>query len=189
MTTNYIREHVLIGHTAERERVYVDVKLTEHDGEHVTTDHGTVTGIRRLSIMGEVIESGRREPHSCGQIRGELDRITECAAGWNVGMVRRLGELWDTWHLNDLQAACDHQTVVYEDSSYGRRPSLTETRACPVSGYRYGSAWLVKPLPADVEKEIRAIFGDDPPADPPPPPAPSTTLGGVPRTPYRYGVR
>ena len=164
MTANYAREHVLIGHTAERERVLVDVKITTyglHGHEYPTTDHKSVTDVRRLSIMGEVIESGRREPYSCGQIRADLDRITECAAGWNVGTIRRLAELWDTWHLNDMQASCDHQTVIYEDSPYGRRPSLTETQACPLTGYRYGSAWLVKPLPADVEKEIRAMFGDD----------------------------
>lgn len=30
---------------------------------------------------------------------------------------------------------------------------------CPVSGYRYGSAWLYEPVPADVLAELRHLFG------------------------------
>jgi hypothetical protein len=62
---------------------------------------------------------------------------------------------WDRWHLNTMRAGCAHQTVVWEDSRYGVRPSLERTPVCPVSGYRYGSAWLVEVLPDTVLVKCR----------------------------------
>jgi len=72
---------------------------------------------------------------------------------------RRIVELADRWHLNTMRAGCAHQAVVWEDSPYGRRPSLELTEPCPVTGYRYGHAWLVEIPPTDVRAELRSLFG------------------------------
>lgn len=70
---------------------------------------------------------------------------------------QRILELADRWHLNTMKAGCAHQTVVWENSEYGRRPSLELTKPCPETGYRYGSAWLVEVPPAEVIEELRAL--------------------------------
>lgn len=66
----------------------------------------------------------------------------------------------DEWHLNGLTAGCAHQEVVWEDSEYGRRPSLSETPACPITGYRYGHSWLVRPLPKGFVSNLLALLDD-----------------------------
>jgi len=44
---------------------------------------------------------------SCGQIRGV--EIKSFSKGWNQEMLRKFYEIWKEWHLNDMQAACEHQ--------------------------------------------------------------------------------
>lgn len=48
----------------------------------------------------------------------------------------------------DAQLAAGHR------ASYAVRRDLT----CPLTGYRYGSAWLVKPLPKDTWERVTAIL-------------------------------
>lgn len=53
--------------------------------------------------------------------------------------------LWDRWHLNDMQAGCDHQRALGW-TLYDEHPS----EPCPTCGYRFGSAWLYEEPPADL---------------------------------------
>ncbi len=73
--------------------------------------------------------------------------------------VVRMSELGERWHLNDLKAGCAHIETVYEDGRYGRQPVVGEgAPVCGESGYRWGSAWLHDPIPADVLAEILALW-------------------------------
>jgi hypothetical protein len=137
-----IRRTAALGRTADGHRVIVELTIEQQDGEWQTTEHETIPAGVRVSLQGETIEHGHREPDSGGQIVDTLAEITEYAPPWDADSVARLADLWRAHHLNDSHAGCAHQTVVYEDSPYGRRPSLELTEPCPVSGYRYGSAWL-----------------------------------------------
>lgn len=51
--------------------------------------------------------------------------------------------LWKNYHLNGMNAGCEHQKVGSPVGS-----------VCPVCGYRYGSAWLYREIP---EKDLEAI--------------------------------
>lgn len=144
------RYNVLIGRTANKNRVHVDVRLESLDGAFLTTDHQQVDHVTRFAIMGTVTAYREREAHSAGQIRRYLDDIVEPATGWTAETIARLSQIWEQWHLNDMNAACDHQTVV----SDGIDPA-----PCPITGYRYGSAWLTRPLPGDIVTEIQDMFG------------------------------
>jgi hypothetical protein len=97
-----------------------------------------VSGGATVEPLREVIANGRYE------------------RGMGASKVRALAKL-ERWHLNGLKAGCAHQTVVWEDSPY-RRPSLDLTPACPVSGYQYGHAWLVKLLPPGFLNLVRDLF-------------------------------
>ena len=35
---------------------------------------------------------------------------------------------------------------------------LDQVPVCEETGYRYGSAWLIEPLPADVIEQVKRIF-------------------------------
>lgn len=143
----------------ERERIRVSVTITEHERERITVEHETIQKWRRLAITGDVWRRGEREPHSGGQIEAHLTRIVNYAKGWDADWIERLRETWRDWHLNDMQAACAHQVVQWEDGPHGPRQSLDLTADCPITGYRYGTAWLVRPLPTHVEHEIDDMFG------------------------------
>jgi hypothetical protein len=152
-----------IGRTARRERVFIALEITEPSArQHETTDHRLVSGVKGVALAGEIYEYRHREMSGAGQIVNTLVNVETFAPGWDAGKVARLRELWEAWHLNDMKAACDHQTVVYETDRFGLdRPSLTLTKPCPETGYQFGTKWLVKELPADVEAELREMFDTD----------------------------
>jgi hypothetical protein len=152
-----------IGRTASRGEVIVIVEIenVRNPGVWPTVTHGEISDPLNLSIMGEVWEPGDRRRHDasrCGQVTDSLLEIVKPAEGWTLEEVRELHDIWERWHLNTMVAACAHQEVVYEDSAYGRRPSLDKTPACPETGYRYGSKWLTDPLPTDVIARIEHLM-------------------------------
>lgn len=79
----------------------------------------------------------------CGQIRDELLRWFPEAAP----LLR--------WHLNDMRADCEHQ----EAAVAGGRAKYECGDACEVCGYRYGSAWLKRELPAEVIELAETVCG------------------------------
>lgn len=154
-TTNDIRVGSYIEHR-RRHIVTVEMRITTHtarpDTQRLTINHEPITNWSRFAMTSMTRDSRAKYAHSAGQGREELLRITECAPGFNVGKLHELYALWDRWHLNDMNAGCVHQppeSVVWENEPY-RRVDLKNTPPCPDTGYRYGSAWLIEPLPSDV---------------------------------------
>lgn len=164
-----VERNIRIGQV-DRRNVYIDrIEIAELPGAHQTVNHEAMAGVRRLSITGHTIYASvdPRNPDSwssSGQIQddvAELVKRGKIDPRFTRRNIRQLLAWWREWHLNDMHAGCVHQTVVYEDGYFGRRASLDLTLPCPVTGYRYGSAWLVKPLPADVESGLISMFGDE----------------------------
>lgn len=162
--------HILLG-TADGESygykrpvsIYVTVKLGRQSDygnpprEQQTTDHRTVIDPIELSVTFDVIAPNGRDIGGGAMGQGGLDAVTTRAVDNETWA--RVGELVP-WHLNALQAACDHQTVEYESSEYGPRPSLMDTLPCPATGYRYGHAWLVRELPISLIQHVEALAKD-----------------------------
>lgn len=153
-----------LGETASGGYIVVDIEVgvSQPGVTWQTVEHGTIVGPQRLSITGEHYEKGQRRgnPASAGQIVDSLGEVTEPAPGWSLEEIAELAALWREWHLNDMQAGCVHQTeIVYEDSRGYRQIDLDATTAandCP-AGYRYGSAWLTKPLTEEVLAQIERL--------------------------------
>src|SRR5690606_31843917 len=89
------------------------------------------------------------------------------------------------WHLNTMNAACDHMTAEmltpsdevldayieakraergewrekYSAAFYGRADALQKWRldhvVCPETGYRWGRAWLAKEIPSPVLDAVK----------------------------------
>lgn len=82
---------------------------------------------------------------------------------------KKLLNIWDQWHLNDLNAGTDAQRKILDehenDSKYQKldkfldrpRAILKDFKSNPDRGYDYGSAWLYRPIPDDVVDFIKMI--------------------------------
>lgn len=153
---------IFVGTDSERHKYYVDVRLgpdplNQLAGRFQTTEHQDLT-TEPLTLSMTYDEIDPRVRRDGGFVAGgagvpeAVKRITTPAIRRDV--LRRMGEIADRWHLNGMVAGCAHQDVVWEDHEYGRRPSLDLTPACPVTGYKYGHAWLVEILPDEIVAEI-----------------------------------
>ena len=57
---------------------------------------------------------------SCGQIDTGLNPadFNTYAPGWNVGLLRRFLDVWDNWHLNDMNAGTPAQTAELDKHEF-----------------------------------------------------------------------
>lgn len=129
-----------------------------------------------LSITGVVGPTANGNARgSCGQCVDSLSEITDYAPGWNAEMVARLQELWETWHLNTMQAGTPAQTAWvkahegefpgYPDSHYvwaGEQLAAAGLNPDPNylhngAPYKYGSAWLEVSVPDEILDELFSL--------------------------------
>ena len=97
----------------------------------------------KLSITGVVgpLDSGNAYG-SCGQI--VPTRIEKLAPEWTRAMVQEFWNVWLAWHLNDMQAGCEHQragVAAYDDdpldgTPWGKRP-IDDTKPTDVYGRHF----------------------------------------------------
>ena len=145
-----------IGTTSEGERVYLDARLASFKDKKVqTVEHETITEGQRFSLTGKC---GPEATGSFGQIVDCVREITKPASGITLSDLADLVEIWETYHLNDMKALCAHQTVQWEYSRGYKSMDLGAIGACPVSGYRPGSAWLYKAVPDSVLARVVEIL-------------------------------
>ena len=85
------------------------------------------------------------------------------AEGHNAETVAKLRDIWERWHLNDMQAGSPAQTAFLEANPVSRADHYTAaTEALKAAGlnpdpnyfnngkpYKYGSAWLRVEVPAE----------------------------------------
>lgn len=137
--------------------VFCEVTVDEKDG---LTIHGVVGPRKGGNCYG-----------SCGQIQDDLEGIKP-GDGWTEEMVEEFLEIWRHWHLNKMQAGSPRQQAFLDGwrREHGWQGYEAECRALEEAGllvdekltvdgepYRYGSAWLDKPLPAEVLGFLRGI--------------------------------
>lgn len=148
--------HELIG--KRREKVWVNISY--RDG--------------RLSFTGEF------GPRASGNARGSCGQIEMSMPGgkgiipvdpWNQEMVTRLFNLWNRWHLNDMQAGTPKQMEALRDAfgsqsySHDQALEVLDNEGILVDRdylhngkpYRYGSAWLHEDVPEHVLQWLRNL--------------------------------
>ena len=118
------------------------------------------TPLLTLSIVGE-IRYGLRGGETGGQCVDEIRMI------WgHIPEIAELCNLWDRWHLNDMNSGTKAQMEVIR--KLGRCPAsedwLTWTSAHLAlrdllvdQGYTFGHAWLFEVIPAKVVVRIKAL--------------------------------
>lgn len=131
-------------------RLHVRIERLERRETYETVGHKHVTEPLAMSVTTDVWRPDGRDIVAGGATREPLREVAASGTPsrfWTGGeRLDRMAALGDGWHGSDMRAACRHQTVVYEEEPY-HRPSLDLTPPCPITGYRYGTKWLVEPLP------------------------------------------
>jgi hypothetical protein len=118
----------------------------------------------------------------CGQIimefseydhRGYTSLSTlRLAKGWTRATVRKLFDVWNRWHLNDMKAGSATQeeylrahpvVAVYPESHYDKASkALADAGLNPdADGYSYGHAWKHEDVPADVLEFLTGLPDTD----------------------------
>jgi hypothetical protein len=133
----------------------------------------------RLSISGvEGPTRGGNAIGGCGQIdnhlRDELHTITP-APGWDALKLRQFFNVWQRWHLNDLNAGSQVQEtylrenpIPKEDYAYPKShyevasKVLAEAGLNPdADGYLYGHGWKREEVPVEVLEFLRGLPDTD----------------------------
>ena len=141
--------------------IKVEAKITKYTRSNpkLSTDLKKVNEYKVLSLVGVSRDFG-------GQINNELLDKNQVKLSIPKEDAKRLKEIWDKHHLNDLNAGTKKQQKLLENfnitgSNYNydqavsvlRKNNLLEDR-----GYRYGSQWLVSDVPEKDLKFIKDFF-------------------------------
>jgi hypothetical protein len=140
-----------VGRTSDGSRVWLEIELRPVRRAGTTIEHETVEGYTELSICGHGKSKGRHVSDFAGQIVGELRKITEPAEGWTRAELHQIADVWERWHLNGMKAACAHMPTGADLGTYCQATDAEGERY----DYKYGTAWLVEPLPAEVITQVR----------------------------------
>jgi hypothetical protein len=68
---------------------------------------------------------------------------------------------WRRHHLNDMQAGCVHMRDMIVPETHDEKDDQVyqiKHWVCPVTGYRYGSAWLVSELPDAMLTRLKGVL-------------------------------
>ena len=113
-----------------------------------TINHNRIQNYTTLSISGY-------SKDYCGQIQNMLtNKNIEFNLKYNV---ERIVEIWNKWHLNDLQAGCIHMEEPVKGKEWDEKEWERLNKMCPLN-YKYGSKWLVKNIPLEIITEIKNLF-------------------------------
>jgi hypothetical protein len=139
----------LIGKNDQGDRFYLTLEIKNNEREAITINHQKIFSYQTLSICGEVVEYRKQNASNFGQICERLSEITQPSKGFTLKDVAKIKEIWEKWHLNDLQSHCAHQDKAIK---------WDQVDPCPLNGYKAGSAWLLSELPQEIINEIQSFF-------------------------------
>lgn len=109
---------------------------------------------KRLSITGVIgPKRNGNATGASGQIDMEFNSHPNPAGGiifakgWNADLWLELRDIWKKFHLNDVNAGCEHQW----DQSH------VCGDICPTCGYSWGSKWNTRPVPVQVLETLKGL--------------------------------
>lgn len=125
----------------------------------------------RLSISGGIWNARGTDYAVVGQCIAEIDGVADQMTAEDRALWRRIRQVWKRWHLNDMRAGSPRQeewlrdhpvSYTYLQSHYDAAvAALTKAGLYPDTEYlrngepyRYGSAWLFEPVPAEILREV-----------------------------------
>jgi hypothetical protein len=140
--------------------VFVKVEFT--DGKlSITGVHGPMRNGNSYGSAGQIImgfkEYDFRGYHTLADLVPEQS--------WDAAMIRKLFDVWDRWHCNDMKAGTPAQEAYLRANPvndalnhYDKAcQALTAAGLNPDNGYGYGSQWLREDVPADVLEWLQSL--------------------------------
>lgn len=149
-----------------RVTVEMRVERLERSDEYETTEHDHISAPLDFALTTAVWNWNGTDWLEGGATVEPLRQVLKSGnfgEGFNAEKVAALIELHEQYHLNSMQAGCAHQTRAEDPNGNALTATgyaLDNTAPCPITGYKYGSAWLVKPLPADFVPNLLGILAD-----------------------------
>ncbi len=118
-----------------------------------------VNGIE-LSICGNIWNHIKTDCYSCGQ---NLDTIAQYI---KTPKFKRIRQIWEQYHLNDMNAGTKKQAEAIEKwkaegnkYEYSQVCEYLKSIGLYEDGfYKYGHAWLFRPIPDEVIAEVKQLF-------------------------------
>src|SRR5574342_52973 len=164
------------GRKTNRATLDVELRTRASCSPHLDIDLTPCEVYTELSICGSVWNAAGTDVSIGGQCREEFGAHFK-----NNQAVTRLCEIWARWHNNGLNSGTREQRAYLEDVREGRAdydadckllekanlltvtggPEIPNAHGAAVRrNYKYGTAWLCEPLPADVEAEVVRLCGE-----------------------------
>lgn len=138
--------------------VYITLEIRNENRERFTVDHKSISGYKVLSISGHAQYRPHQDYNYCGQIqntvRQNLDNFRKLYIPKKK--ILQILNIWDMWHLNDLQAGCVHMGKPKKGLEWDTKEWERLTLQCP-KGYKYGTAWLIKELPQRIIETVNKL--------------------------------
>lgn len=122
------KHHLLLG-TGDGGRVFVTVDWSSDGRLSMTGVEGPMSNGDARGSCGQILMSYKEYD---GRGHTTLDSITP-ADGWTHDSIRKLFDVWRVWHLNDMQAGCEHQRAAGWTSCPGHYAAGCS--ACKGSGF------------------------------------------------------
>lgn len=140
-----------VGRHHDGTRMFVDMRLGTTDRPRASVYHEPVRpGAPTISVSGMTVRAKSRTISSAGQNLADLSLVMHPAPGWTPSDVGTLLRIWREFHLNKMKAGCEHMRSV--------RATIDHNQVCNVTGFRYGQAWLYRPIPARTLREFRRLM-------------------------------
>ena len=116
---------------------------------------GPTVGGNAIGGCGQIdMEFAHRKKEDDDSRYGYLTKPSDFrfAKGWDSKKWLDFLDVWKQYHLNNMQAGCEHQRKLGW-KRYGDHPS----EPCPVCGYKYGTAWLMLDVPEEVITFLKGL--------------------------------
>lgn len=142
-------------------RAYIDIRVEKLTRREIyeTVNHEFVSEPLDFAISGHVaygthwVAGGAMAPEI-------LRSVTRTMNGISIKDLRRLAKIADLCHLSSMQAGCAHQddTLPADLPAHLTIPwRLDNVEPCPITGYRYGSSWLIQPVTEELVDCVRRL--------------------------------
>ena len=151
--------------------VVLEIGIRKEERETLTIDLEKVNEYEVLTISGDVWNTKRTDilcgGQICDDIKEWLDNNKFVKLYIEEKKLRKLLEIWERWHLNDLHAGTRKQEKAIREWrkknnitgwAYDKECEYLKSIGLLVDrGYEYGSSWLYEPLPKDVVEFIKSL--------------------------------
>lgn len=141
--------------------VTIEIELKQRDTAIAWDTFEQLSNVPELSICGSIWDAKHYDCECCGQC---LDTIKEYLP--DNAEFSRICDIWEQYHLNDMNSGSKAQTdflnalkaTGWQYSYESACKELKEAGLYFDKGYKYGSAWLYRPIPDNVLTEIKELI-------------------------------